>query len=253
MFLVYDLYIPTQGEQYACWLMSPTIISCRGPESAEYQHKFQEKKAILEGDLSALLSEGLDPNHLPDIYQRLGLKHFEIDAGSSLPDQIQNALENRGPFIMVRPSLGADGIHAETILGILKGDEHNADKIVVLRGDTMTGTIGYYSVNDFKELMLTAKESPLTSGLNHFWHLQANVGHTDEIAKKDQRTCEELYSRAIKSIDPHHPKASHAYSSSSSLHGNPSSFFASGGEKKPLLEDSKKNTCCPCSDCCTIL
>lgn len=190
-------------------------------------------------NIDTLLSAGLDPKDYVMIYKELGLSAIscpeKVDE-LSLSQWIFDCLQNYGPFIMIRLALGADMLHAETILGIISGNEQKVDKIVVFRGDTMQGKINYYSIGDFRELIqFSATDTSHSFKLPLFWYAIENHHNTHTIAKKTQSECDKLYQETFSTL----------------TYGT--QFFP---ESAPLLvkkTDEKVKKCCKYGNCCSIV
>jgi hypothetical protein len=216
--IVYDLYIPKQGNTYKCWLMAPAIISCKTNSEEEFKDVFSKKVGSLKNDyhfnnIDELFANGLSPGLLSQTYTYLGLKSQEASkilgrgTNTDIVNNIHSLLSNFGPFIMVRRALGADNWHSVAIVGVVIGDDKNPDRIIIFQADTMEGKPQAYSVDDFKDfIQIATTHLSEHDNFNLIWYFPENAQHISQISRMNATQINELYSNAICEIFPNQVK-----------------------------------------------
>ena len=103
MFIIYDMYIPSQGARNICWLVSAAMITYHNPTPDKFIQTLESKEQLLQSsgeDVKKLRLEGLNPKGYTTIYKKLGLESFTMaERAAELSTGIHRCLQEYGPFI----------------------------------------------------------------------------------------------------------------------------------------------------------
>ncbi|MAZ77215.1 MAG: hypothetical protein CMF39_00865 [Legionellaceae bacterium] len=209
MSIIYDLPLVHQQAEWLCWRVAAAIVMSGNPDPSCYtevaaRHTFLLKSdSIFEPGFFAELErvaqhKGLPLNQLKRAYNGFGLSSIRDDiVGNILTAETEEAFQSifeeilgtYGPLVACRPALGLEGMHAEAIVGVFRGNPFpdqpgDEESVWLVVNDSMLGREDYRHWQDVQALLKTPVIDEDDEPVPEFWY-NSDLSKVTDIPQKD--------------------------------------------------------------------
>lgn len=209
MSIIYDLPLVNQQAEWLCWRVAAAIVMSGNPDPSSYTEVAAHHALLLKSDSifepgffaeleRVAQHKGLPLNRLKRAYNGFGLSSIRDEMISSIltaetEDAFQSIFEEilstYGPLVACRPALGLEGMHAEAVVGILRGNPFPdrpgyGESVWLVVNDSMLGREDYRHWQDVQALLKAPIIDEDDEPVPEFWY-NGDVSKVTDILQKD--------------------------------------------------------------------